>query len=68
MKSDNLQEDFAPFGDLRQALWRRRSMAKPSRRFFTIPILFHTNLRDVVLAGMVARVERLRGAYLSCVE
>ena len=36
-------------------------MAKPSRRFSRTVKMHHTNLRDVVHAGVVARVEDLGG-------
>jgi hypothetical protein len=36
-------------------------MSKPSRRFCARPYALHANLRDVVLAGVIRRVEALRG-------
>ena len=36
-------------------------MAKPSRRLFQATRFIHANLRDVAHAGVVSRVESLRG-------
>ena len=43
--------------------YKRRLVAKPSRRFLQATRCIHTNLRDVVPAGVVARVESLPPSF-----